>query len=196
MTYPIISLAAFALGKIVEIVNKTDIAIERAAPSVSAEVERPPKIEVINLVETAREEEIISQDTPRRCDNRKSRSETKFMIRASRTWQRQYTIQTEDIRTVGGTAAVGVDKLIVAKLELTLQEAVHESFSVTDQMTRTFEQSFEVTVPPGVLQTVILAWKRIWQLGYITLQVDDVRVEVPFRTLVDLDYDQIHETVS
>ena len=174
--------------------TKSDGAIE-AAPSVPTGVEGTGRVEVIDFIETGREEEPIGQDTPRRCDNRKSKSETKFTIRASRTWRRQYTIQTERIRTEGATAAVGLNKVVTAKLQLTLQRVIHESFSETSESTRMFEQAFEVTVPPGVLQIVILDWKKIWQVGYVKLLVDGALVEVPFRVLVDIDYNQIHETV-
>ena len=152
-------------------------------------------IEVIDVVETMREEEPIGQDTPKRCDNRKSKSEAKFTIRASRTWRRQCTMQTERIRTEGNTAAVGLNKIVTANLQQTLQQAMHESFSSTDEVVSTFDQSFEVTVPPGALQTVVLAWKKIWQLGYIRMLVGGIQVDVPFKMLVDIDYDQIHETI-
>ena len=160
------------------------------------EVGRAENIEVVDVVETTREEEPIGQDTPKRCDNRKSRSEAKFTIRASRTWRRQCTMQTERIHTEGSTTAVGFNKIVTANLQETLQNAMRESFSATDEVVSTFDQSFEVTVPPGVLQTVVLAWKRIWQLGYIRLLVGGIQVDVPFKILVDIDYDQIHETIS
>lgn len=168
---------------------------KEVASSDPLEIEGTGSIEVIGLVESRREEELIGQDTPRRCDNRKSKSEAKFTIRASRAWRRQYTVQTENIRTEGNTTSIGLNKIITANLQLTLQQAIHESFSATDELVRTFEQSFEVTVPPGVLQIVILAWKKIWQIGYVELLVDGIRVEVPFRVLIDIDYDQIHETI-
>jgi len=167
-----------------------------AAAPASVESQGIGRVKVIDLIESAQEEEPIGQDTPRRCDNRKSKSAAKFTIRASRTWRRQCTVQTERIRTAGGTAAVGLNKVVTANLQLAVQQAIHESSSGTNEMTNTFEQSFEVTVPPGVLQIVILDWKKIWRVGYIKLLVDGVHVEVPFRELKDIDYDQIHETIS
>ena len=73
---------------------------------------------------------------------------------------------------------------------------MRESFSETDEQVKAYEHSFEVTVPPAVLQIVVLAWKKIWQVGYIKLLVDGDRVEVPFRVLMGMDFDQINETLS
>ena len=151
------------------------------------------RIDVVDVVEAGREEEVIGRDTPKRCDNRRSLSEARFTIRASRTWRRQTVVQTENARTIGGTASAGFDAV---KLNMAVQETMRESFSSTNEVTRTFEQAFEVTVPPGVLQMVTLEWKRIWQIGYIVVLMGGARVEVPFKVLVDIDYDQIHETVQ
>jgi hypothetical protein len=173
-----------------------DNEVNEVTLSAPGEVGCAENIEVVDVVETTREEEPIGQDIPKRCDNRKSKSEAKFTIRASRTWRRQCTMQTEKIHTEGSTAAVGFNKIVTANLQETLQKTMHESFSATDEIVSTFEQSFEVIVPPGALQTVVLAWKKIWQLGYIRLLVGGIQVDVPFKMLVDIDYDQIHETIS
>ena len=173
-----------------------DDEVKEVALSAPGEVGHAENIEVVDVIETTREEEPIGQDIPKRCDNRKSKSEAKFTIRASRTWRRQCTMQTERIHTEGSATAVGFNKIVTANLQETLQKAMHESFSATDEVVSTFDQSFEVTVPPGALQTVVLAWKKIWQIGYIRLLIGGIQVDVPFKILVDIDYDQIHETIS
>ena len=88
-----------------------------------------------------------------------------------------------------------VNKVITANLQLKLEQAVHETISATDEVEKSFEQSFEVTVPPGMLQTVTLTWKKIWQVGYIKLLLDGHHVEVPYRVLEGIDYDQVHQTI-
>jgi len=154
-------------------------------------------VDVQEVVPLRREEELIGEDPPKRCDNRGSRSEGKFIVRASQTWRRQYTVQTEKLRTVGGAAAVGIDyKIVTAKLQGKLEQALRNSISATEEETQTFEQSFEVTVPPGALQLVTLIWKNVWQVGNINLLLNGQRVEVPYRALIRVDYDQRNQTVS
>jgi len=167
-----------------------DYLLVRFAPQVPSEVDGIG-IDVKEVVPLRREEEFIGEDPPRRFDNRGSRSEGKFMVRASQTWRSQYTVQTEKLRTVGGGAEIGINyKIVAAKLQGKLEQALRNSISATKEETQTFEQSFEVTVPPGALQLVTLIWKNIWQVGNIDLLLNGQRVEVPYRALIRVDYDQ------
>jgi hypothetical protein len=167
--------------------------MSRLVTSVPNEVEGIG-VDVQDFVLLRREAEPIGEDPPKRYDNRGSKSEAKFTVRATQTWRRQYTVQTENLRTVGGTAAIGLNKVVTASLQGKLEQALRKSFSVTDEVTQTFDQSFEVTVPPGKLQLVTLAWKRIWQVGNIKLLLNGESVEVPYRVLIGVDYDPINKT--
>jgi hypothetical protein len=76
----------------------------------------PVQVEVLEIIESRRIAEPIGDDPPVQCDNRKSSSEKTFTFRASRTWRREYVIQTENMRTEGSSTAVGLDKEIAAKV--------------------------------------------------------------------------------
>jgi hypothetical protein len=149
----------------------------------------PVQVEVLEIIESRRIAEPIGDDPPVQCDNRKSSSEKTFTFRASRTWRREYVIQTENMRTEGSSTAVGLDKEIAAKVEHTLQQTMRESHSRTDELQETYETSVNVTVPAGARELVTLAWKRNWQLGHVKMRVDGVPVEVPFKELVSVNFD-------
>jgi hypothetical protein len=63
----------------------------------------PVQVEVLEIIESRRIAEPIGDDPPVQCDNRKSSSEKTFTFRASRTWRREYVIQTENMRTEGSS---------------------------------------------------------------------------------------------
>jgi hypothetical protein len=149
----------------------------------------PVQVEVLGIIESRRIAEPIGDDPPVQCDNRRSPSEKTFTLRASRTWRREYIIQAENMRTESSSTAVGLDKEIAAKVEHMAQQTMRESYSRTDELQETFEASVSVTVPAGELELVTLAWKRIWQLGYVKMRVDGIPVEVPFKKQVGVNFD-------
>jgi hypothetical protein len=146
-------------------------------------------MEFLGIVETHRTAEVIGDDPPVRCDNRKSRAKKTFSVRGARTWRRQCVIQTENMRAEGTSASVGFSREITAKVEQTLQQTVRNSYSRTNEVQETYEQSVDVEVPAGVLELVTLTWKKIWQHGYIKIRLNGFPVEAPFEELVGVGFD-------
>jgi hypothetical protein len=136
-------------------------------------------------------------DEPKYVDNLKSDVPFKRTIRASRRWTQTIQIQAQRARESGTSGGLGLSTIFTAELRKTLQRTLSSSYSLSSEMERVFEDTFEVEVPPRTRMQILLHWKRVVQIGKMRIRSSDGRViEVPFRVGIDLSVDPESSTES
>jgi hypothetical protein len=130
-------------------------------------------------------------------DNLKSDVPFKRTIRASRRWTQTVQIQAQSARESGTSGSIGLSTIFTAELRKTLLKTLSSSYSVSSEVERVFEDTFEVEVPPRTRMHILLHWKRVVQTGQLRIRSSDRRViEVPFRIVIDLAVDPESSTES
>jgi hypothetical protein len=136
-------------------------------------------------------------DEPKYVDNLKSDVPFKRTIRASRRWTQTVQIQAQSARESGTSGSIGLSTIFTAELRKTLLKTLSSSYSVSSEVERVFEDTFEVEVPPRTRMHILLHWKRVVQTGQLRIRSSDRRViEVPFRIVIDLAVDPESSTES
>ena len=121
-------------------------------------------------------------------DNRSGRS----ILRRTKSIEHGWT-QTFELGQEHTAVNEAGAKLSVAGMEFgaLARNTVASNYRVSSTQTQVFRDALEFEVPPGVLRTVTLGFKNIWQCGSVLLR-DTSGCEVaraPFRVVVGVDLD-------
>ncbi len=141
----------------------------------------------VEVVETRRFEEPIGEEK-RTIDNSGPATSTR-RIKVSKRWLRKYEMSAEraQSRKFGGK----LPKALIIELSGEAETRLQRSYSVGGEEEQTFEEEIELTIPPRSIVTLVLSWKRIWQEGVVAVvQPDGERIEVPYRVVVGVTFDQ------
>ena len=153
---------------------------------------RPNKLEVVNIIETSRSEEILGVEQ-RLIDNSRSTSKTTRRFTVSREWSKNYTIKYENTQVNGAELNLGL-KLVeteLANLKVASQETLNKQYSISEGTTENYTEEVQVEVPGYKKLNVIFNWKRIWQHGVIKFRDQNNQVfDVPFQVAVGVTFDQ------
>ena len=153
---------------------------------------RPNKLEVVNIIETYRSEEILGKEK-RLIDNSRSTSKTTRRFTVSREWSKSYTIQYENTQVNGTELNLGLKlpEIELANLKVASQETLNKQYSITEETTENYTEEVEVEVPGSKKLKIIFTWKRILQHGIIKFQDQNNQVfDVPFQVAVGVTFDQ------
>lgn len=141
----------------------------------------------VEVVETRRVEEPMGEEK-RTIDNSGPATSTR-RIKVTKRWLRKYEMSMEraQSRKFGGS----LPKALIVELSGEVESRLQRSYSIAGEEEQTFEEELELTIPPRSIVTLVLSWKRIWQEGAIAvIQPDGERIEVPFRVVVGVTFDQ------
>ena len=154
-------------------------------------------LRIVKITEGRREEEILGDDPPVRYINQNSDSESTERLVCTRSFRQQCDIQMDKTTTtttsLGAAYKMGV---LTATAGVSVAQAIKQSYSITEETSRTFEQAVEVKVPPRSSLFVTLTWKRLWQMGNVSVESEGIVYEVPYRLLVGLAFDKRQDTVK
>ncbi len=141
----------------------------------------------VEVLETRRVEEPIGEEK-RTIDNSGPATSTR-RLKVTKRWLRKYEMSMEraQSRKFGGS----LPKALIVELSGEAENRLQRSYSIAGEEEQTFEEELELTIPPRSIVTLVLSWKRIWQEGVIAVvQPDGERIEVPFRVVVGVTFDQ------
>ncbi len=135
-----------------------------------------------SIVETSRSEELIGNET-RRVEN-KTPATIQRTVRASQEWT--YQIEVDITRA---TLNSSEKKLAIKGADLTsqVQKSVQKRYNISLGETKKFEEEVLITIPGNTSVEAVFIWKRIWQNGYVELEMGEARV--PFRLCVGVTFD-------
>ena len=143
---------------------------------------------VQQIVETMRTEEPIG-DELRRIDNSGTSTSSVRRLRVTRRWAQKCDIQMERTTTsTTGLTFKAVNNL--PEFESRLETAVRQNYGISTEEEQTFDEEIELTVPAHTIVHVRLHWKRLWQEGYVILAIQAEQVNVPFRSVLGITFDQ------
>ncbi len=136
----------------------------------------------ISIVETSRSEEFIGNET-RRVEN-KTPATIQRMVRASQEWT--YQIEVDITRASLNSSE---KKLTIKGADLTsqVQKSVQKRYNISLGETKKFEEEVLITIPGNTSVEAVFIWKRIWQNGYVELEMGETRV--PFKLCVGVTFD-------
>lgn len=153
---------------------------------------KPNKLEVVNIIERSRSEEILGVEQ-RLIDNSRSTSKTTRRFTVSREWSKNYTIKYENTQVNGTELNLGL-KLVeteLANLKVASQETLNKQYSISEGTTENYTEEVQVEVPESKKLKIIFTWKRIWQHGIIKFRDQNNQVfDVPFQVAVGVTFDQ------
>ncbi len=158
----------------------------------SSPIITPNKLEIVNIIETHRSEEILGEEK-RLIDNSRSTSKTTRRFTVSREWSKSYSIQYENTQVNGTELNLGLKlpETELANLKITSQETLNKQYSITEGTTENYTEEVEIEVPGSKKLKIIFTWKRIWQHGIIKFQDQNNQVfDVPFQVAVGVTFDQ------
>lgn len=147
-------------------------------------IDQPPSAtDTIRVVETSRVQEAIGRDVLV-IDNSGPANSVR-RIKVTNKWTQRVEFANDRSGIIGGGG-----NLLVFKV--TAEKALRRHFGVGAETEQTFEEEIELSVPPHTVLELVLHWKRIWQQGMAVGAAADGRaIEVPFRAVVGLTFDQV-----
>jgi hypothetical protein len=143
---------------------------------------------VQEIVETMRTEEPIG-DELRKIDNSRTSTSSVRRLRVTRRWAQKCDIQIERATTsTTGLTLKAINNL--PEFESRLETAIRQNYGISTEEEQTFDEEIELTVPARTIVHVRLHWKRLWQEGYVKLAIRAEQVNVPFRSVLGITFDQ------
>jgi hypothetical protein len=136
----------------------------------------------VSLVETSRSEEFIGNE-PRRVEN-KSSATIQRTLRASKEWT--YKIELDTTHT---SLSSFEQKLAIKDVSLAsqIQNSIQKRYDVSISETQRFEEEVLIAIPKNTSVEATFIWKRIWQNGYVEIEMGQAKL--PFRLCVGITFD-------
>jgi hypothetical protein len=141
----------------------------------------------IELIETKRVEEYTSEDL-RVNDNR--RGSTPFLRKTvvSKKVIKTSTFERNLIAQLGLKGNIGIQA--VASIESSLQLSINAKYLNSTQTEISRSDELPVEAPANTRRILVIKWKNIWQEGLAKIiEQSGQSTEVPYRVLVDIDFD-------
>lgn len=160
----------------------------RQKSSVLSNPQTTSKQQLTSITETYRSEEFLGEEQ-RVIDNSKSTISLTRGFIVSKEWSQSYAVEYEQAHTIGGGFNVGIgDK---AGIKIAAEKTLRAQYSISEETRQTYAEEVVLEVPAQTKLRVFFRWKRVWQHGLVTLRDRRSReIEVPFRVVVGLTFDQ------
>ncbi|MEM7481640.1 MAG: hypothetical protein AAF481_10740 [Acidobacteriota bacterium] len=143
---------------------------------------------VVGVQETERVEEHLGKDL-RTIDNSRSSAAIKRRFTISKQWTRTLSVEYEQAESQNAGFSLGADGVGV---ESSIEESIRRKYALEESTTESYSEEVEISVPGKTHLSVIFNWKKIWQLGVVSVQIQAGQVvQIPFRVAVGLTFDQI-----
>jgi hypothetical protein len=143
-------------------------------------------VDVVGITETHLSEETMGTET-RRIDNTSSAARLTRTIRIAKEWTRTYTLDNTATTTRTQDAQIGPGWLTLRR---SAEENLARMYSVANGRREEFSEEIGIEVEPGASVSIALTWKRLWQHGTITVGGQHGTVEIPFRVVMGVTFDQ------
>ncbi len=149
----------------------------------------PSPWRITDIVETARHEEPIGQDT-RLLDSSQTAATISRTLSFTMEWTQTLDVEIEKTKTIKGQ--VSISAFDIASLEGSVEQSVRNKYGLTTQEKQTQVETMSIPVPAGTRLRVSLTWKRVWQAGHVELERSSgEQLQVPFAVAVGLTFDQV-----
>jgi hypothetical protein len=143
---------------------------------------------VLDVIEVDRIEEPLGDET-RTIDNSGSNITVTRILKATKDWMQNYSIEAEQARVTGQGLEIGAKE--IGTFKANAEDTLRRKYSVSNEVRQTFSEEIGLTVPGRTKIRLTIQWKRIWQRGYVRIQHGPNRVvEVPFQMAVGVTFDQ------
>jgi hypothetical protein len=141
------------------------------------------------ITETTRREESLGEDL-RTIDNSRSSAGSTRRITVTKEWSQTYSIEYEKANTRKLDA--GIEFPCGASLKAEAESRVMEHYALSKEAKQVYTEEISLDVPPKTKLVLKIQWKRIWQLGVLTVtEQGGPTVEVPFEAAVGVTFDQV-----
>jgi hypothetical protein len=144
-------------------------------------------VQVLGVTETHRSEEPIGTDPPRRIGDASGVGRVTRTIRVTKEWSRMVSLDLHARDADADGITVGPNWLA---LKRSIEQSLERTFAISAGRREEFAEEIGVEIEPGADVSVILAWKRIWQHGFARVVTEGGEVNVPFRLVVGVTFDQ------
>jgi hypothetical protein len=194
MSIPIF-IAAQAIGKALEKLGMLEDRPSVANPAVpdrKSEVRPAPlKIREVTYYRETGQHSTPIGTTTQVYDNRASSINISHNLIARKIWRQTVEVNLEELTAGSLKANVGLAVgPFKAGLEAEIQNSIKQTYKNSHEAEKTFEQNLSFDVPAGVMLTVLLKWKQIWQDGEMKLAFTNGNVAlIPFSQAVEVSYD-------
>jgi hypothetical protein len=145
------------------------------------------KIEALEVIETDRTEEFFGEDR-RIIDNSKSSAQLTRNFSFSKEWSKSCHLEVEKAQGEGAELVVGAKD--AAGIKLSAEEKVRQIYSISRDAKETCTEEVTCRVEPYAKVTIVVRWKRIWQLGFVDARQDGAPLRIPFQIAVGMTFDQ------
>jgi hypothetical protein len=147
------------------------------------------KLEILGIIETARSEEVFGVDR-RLIDNSKSSTKLTRRFSVSKEWAKTYSIEYEKAFVDG--AEFNVELSEVFSIKASSEETLRKQYALSEETKETYLEEVEIEVPSFTKLSLIFQWKRIWQHGFIRLQIQNNKeIKIPCQIVVGVTFDQL-----
>ena len=147
----------------------------------------PSQASAVAVVETERMEEPIGSET-RVIDNARSAVTLTRRFTVSKEWSRTYSVDYEKASVSNVGLKLGLNEL--SSFTAGFEQTIKERFSITRETKDVYSEEIEIQVPGSKRLTVVLNWKKIWQLGLLKFHLNGRESSVPFRVVIGITFDQ------
>lgn len=140
-----------------------------------------------DIIEGDRTTEVAASQTMT-LDNAGGSSALRRKKEVSHEWSSQLEVAVEESSTRQNGIQIGTKD--VASLSAIAENALKVNYRTSEESRRTYTETFDFDVPPGVVRTVTFTFKRIWQHGVLcTAAQDGTVVECPYRVIDGFELD-------
>ncbi|MBG6133973.1 hypothetical protein [Longispora fulva] len=148
---------------------------------------------LVEILEGSRTEEDLGEEA-RIVDNSGSDSGVTRSVKVSREWTRTVTVAHDQATARGSALTIGPGW---ANLKIQVDQTLRHTYGIGSSVRELTEEEIILVVPPRRTVRLLLRWKRVWQHGLVRVSNSGGgSVEVPFRALVGVTFDQLQQDAS
>jgi len=140
------------------------------------------------ITETDRSEEAIGEER-RIIDNAKSSASCVRKFLVSQEWSQAYSIEHNHLKKASAKAGLG--QANIANIALATENSLQKKYVISNESKTIYSEEIEIEVPAFKKLVVVIQWKRIWQYGIILLQNEHEDLQIPYKVVVGITFDQL-----
>jgi hypothetical protein len=152
---------------------------------------KSPTLNSSKVIEGTRRQVSLGEDT-RIVDNSKSKASARSVVRFTREWTKEYSLEFGQLNTLGGGSKIDLHVLsLKGEIERTLEKA----YSFTSGERKESTQEITLHIPGYTKSEITFSWKEIHQEGVVRLEGtdfetgSDYEIDIPYDIVVDLTFD-------
>lgn len=140
-----------------------------------------------SLIETHRTEEQVGVDY-RTVENPSRGTSVTRSLRISREWTRSWSVGFDETSSSRRTGHLGPEWV---RIQSDVGAEIKRMYSISSEQREEYSEEVTLQIGPQSAVRLAISWKRIWQHGHAVDRTQANNLEIPFKVVTAITFDQI-----